>query len=54
MCRLCDDGHPQSHGSSRRDFLKETAATGVAAAGLNRFAARPAAAHDSDAPEDMR
>ena len=52
MCRLCDEGKPQDHtGSlrgSRRDFLKASAATGVAAAGLNLFPARPAAAHDDE------
>ena len=51
MCRLCDEGRPQDHtGSvrdSRRDFLKTAAVTGVAAAGLNLFAARPAAADDA-------
>lgn len=56
MCKLCDEGKPQDHtGSlrdSRRDFLKATAATGVAAAGLNLFAARPAAADGGDPPED--
>jgi 5-methylthioadenosine/S-adenosylhomocysteine deaminase len=52
MCNLCDEGPPQSHSSSRRDFLKTTAATGVAAAGLNLFAARPAAADRSHPPED--
>ena len=55
MCKLCDEGKPQDHtGSlrdSRRDFLKAAAATG-AAAGLNLFAARPAAADDGDPPED--
>ena len=44
MCRLCDEGLPQSHSGSRRDFLKATAATGVAAAGLDLFAPRPAVA----------
>jgi cytosine/adenosine deaminase-related metal-dependent hydrolase len=52
MCKLCDEGKPQDHtgslGDSRRDFLKAAAATGVAAAGLNLFVARPAAAHDDD------
>src|SRR5499427_47329 len=43
---------PQDHPSSRRDFLKTSAATGVAAAGLDLFSPRPATAHDSDAPED--
>ena len=56
MCRLCDEGTPQDHtGSlrdSRRDFLKTAAAAGVAAAGLNLFAARPAAADGGDPPED--
>jgi 5-methylthioadenosine/S-adenosylhomocysteine deaminase len=54
MCRLCDAGMPQKHfglrrslGSqltSRRGFLAGAAATGAAAAGLNLFAPRPAAA----------
>ena len=39
MCTLCDEGIPQRHPTSRRDFLKATAATGVAAAGLDLFAA---------------
>src|SRR5215831_9290847 len=48
-----DEGIPQSHSDSRRDFLKATAATGVAAAGLNLFSARLAAAHDDDdGPKD--
>src|SRR5689334_6966370 len=54
MCKLCDEGKPQDHSGSqlgRRDFLKTTAAGG-AAAGLGLFAARPAGAHDDDAPED--
>jgi cytosine/adenosine deaminase-related metal-dependent hydrolase len=46
MCKLCDEGLPQNHFGSRRGFLKAMAATGVAAAGLNLFAARPAAADD--------
>jgi hypothetical protein len=40
MCKLCDAGSPQNH-YGRRDFLKTTAATGVAAAGLNLFSPRP-------------
>src|SRR5882757_8045486 len=56
MCKLCDEGKPQDHtGSlrdSRRDFLKVAATTGVAAAGLSLFAARPAAADSGDPPED--
>ena len=50
MCRLCDAGKLQNHFGSRRNFLKGATATGLAAAGLNLFAAHPAAA-DDDAPE---
>ena len=46
MCRFCDAGFRQNHFGSRRNFLKGAAATGVAAAGLNLFAPRPAAADD--------
>src|SRR5258705_10179870 len=52
MCKLCDEGRPQNHFGSRRKFLTGAAATGVAAAGLNLFAPRPAAADDGDAPAD--
>ena len=50
MCWLCDEGKPQNHFASRRNFLKATAATGVAAAGSNLFAARPAAAQGEGMP----
>src|SRR5437762_12485123 len=55
MCKLCDEGNPQNHSRwprSRRAFLKATAAAGVAAAGFNPFAARPAAADGGDPPAD--
>src|SRR5215211_5502421 len=61
MCRMCDEGKPHNntdslHDSprgSRRDFLKASTATAVAAAGINLLAARPAAAQLSDdAPSD--
>src|SRR5262245_36480375 len=52
MCQQCDEGRPQSHSGSRRDFLKATAVTAVAAAGTDLFAARPAAAGGDDPPED--
>jgi cytosine/adenosine deaminase-related metal-dependent hydrolase len=52
MCRLCDEGKPQDHGGSRRDFLKATAATGIAAAGLDLFAPRRGAADHEGPPED--
>src|SRR5215472_9915544 len=46
MCKLCDQGVPQNHFGSRRDFLKGSAAIGIAAAGLGLFTPRPAAADD--------
>src|SRR5437016_12410625 len=55
MCRLCDQGMLKNHFGSRRNFLKGAAAAGVAAAGLNLFASRPAAAQfaeRADPPED--
>src|SRR5947199_10816174 len=55
MCELCRRGWPQRHFNSRRNFLKGAAATGIAAAGLNLFAPRPAAAQQADLagmPED--
>jgi len=56
MCKLCDEGKPQDHtgllSGSRRDFLKASTATAVAAAGLNLFNAPPAAAHDDDRDDD--
>jgi len=44
MCTLCYQRMLRNHFGSRRSFLKGAAATGVAAAGLNLFAPRPAAA----------
>jgi cytosine/adenosine deaminase-related metal-dependent hydrolase len=53
MCILCAQGNPQNHFGSRRKFLKAAAVTGFAAAGVNLFAAQPAAAdHDDDPPRD--
>src|SRR5436309_4481391 len=61
MCKMCDEGKPQDHTDSlrdsprgsRRDFLKASTATAVAAAGLNLLTATPAAAQaNSDAPSD--
>jgi hypothetical protein len=46
MCKLCEEGKPQNHFGSRRNFLKGALATGVASAALSLFAARPAAADD--------
>src|SRR4051812_7336772 len=51
MCTLCDQGRPQHHYFSRRNFLKSAAATGAAASALNLFAPRPARADDP--PPDM-
>ena len=46
MCNLCVRGVPQNHFRSRRDFLKGSAAIGIAAAGLGLFTPRLAAADD--------
>ena len=44
MCRMCDEGKPQDHtrafAGSRRDFLKASTATAVAATGLNLLTRR--------------
>lgn len=52
MCRLCDEGSPQDHSGSRRNFLKTAAVTGAAASALNLLVGRPASAHDGREPED--
>ena len=54
MCKLCDEGQPQQHFDSRRNFLKAAATTGAAAAGagLGLFNARPARADFDDPPGD--
>jgi 5-methylthioadenosine/S-adenosylhomocysteine deaminase len=59
MCKPCDEGKPQDHDASlrgsRRDFLKASTATAVAAAGLNFLTAPAAAAkgkEEDDAPGD--
>jgi cytosine/adenosine deaminase-related metal-dependent hydrolase len=56
MCRLCDEGKPQDHSASlpgsRRDFLKASAATGAAAAGLSLFNSTAAADPGGQAPVD--
>src|SRR5688572_19703727 len=43
MCTLCDRCRPQLHSTSRRDFLKGTAATGLAAGALGLFGSSAAA-----------
>ena len=50
MCKLCDQGYPQDHGASRRDFLKASTATAVAAAGASFLTASPAAAESNEQP----
>lgn len=52
MCRLCDEGKPQNHFGSRRNFFKTAAATGVAATAFELLAAGPAAAHEDREPEE--
>jgi len=54
MCRMCDDGKPQDHGralvGSRRDFLKASTVTAVAATGLSLLTASTAHAKNDDEP----
>ncbi len=38
MCKLCDEGKPQNHFGSRRNFLKAAAATAIVAASSRLFA----------------
>jgi 5-methylthioadenosine/S-adenosylhomocysteine deaminase len=52
MCILCAQGKSRRHFSTRRNFLKGAAATGLAAAGANLFAPRRAVADDRDMPRD--
>jgi cytosine/adenosine deaminase-related metal-dependent hydrolase len=52
MGAASDRGIPQPPSTSRRDFLKATAATGVGAAGLDLLAAPPAAADAEEPPKD--
>jgi len=51
MCILCAKGTPQQHITSRRSFLKGTAATGAAATALGLFGTQ-AAATDDGPPRD--
>jgi len=44
MCILCDRGKPQAHLTSRRNFLKGTAATGLAAGAMGLLGANAAVA----------
>jgi 5-methylthioadenosine/S-adenosylhomocysteine deaminase len=56
MCKLCDEGKPQDHRASlpgsRRDFLKASTATAVAAAGMNFSSASPAPAQPGSGPPE--
>ena len=60
MCKLCDEGKPQDHGTdgadgqrwnSRRGFLKASGATAAAAGGLALFQASAATADEGREPE---
>ena len=52
MCKLCDDGYPQDHSTSRRDFLKTAAATGTVAAGATLLGSQTAPAQTASVPAD--
>jgi 5-methylthioadenosine/S-adenosylhomocysteine deaminase len=51
MCILCAQGKWRNHPATRRNFLKGAAAAGIAAAGGNLFAPRPAAAQAASPPQ---
>ena len=53
MCKLCDEGKPQDHGASRRDFLKTAAAAGAGAAASTLLSQQPASAQDAGPPADL-
>jgi cytosine/adenosine deaminase-related metal-dependent hydrolase len=46
MCILCRHGKPHAHSTSRRNFLKGTAATGLAAGAMGLFGAQAEATGD--------
>src|SRR5215467_2431025 len=51
MCILCDPGKPQFHSTSRRNFLKGTAATGLAAGAMGLSGSNAEAqGHDVNPP----
>ena len=51
MCILCDRGKPQLPSTSRRNFLKGTAATGLAAGAMGLFGSSAEAhGHNVDPP----
>ena len=50
MCILCARGRPQNHSSSRRTFLKASAATGFAATGVNLLSQPAEARNGGDRP----
>ena len=54
MCRLCDEGKPQDHSGSRRNFFRSAAGAGLAATAFELLAAGAAQAHDREErePED--
>jgi cytosine/adenosine deaminase-related metal-dependent hydrolase len=53
MCTLCDRGKPQFHSTSRRGFLKGTAATGLAAGAIGLFGSSAGAqGHNVNPPPD--
>src|SRR5215510_9137775 len=50
MCTLCDRGELQVHSTSRRDFLKGTAVTGLAAGAVGLFESSAGAQGNNVAP----
>jgi cytosine/adenosine deaminase-related metal-dependent hydrolase len=52
MCILCRHGKPHAHSTSRRNFLKGTAATGLAAGAMSLFGPQAEATRDDGPPRD--
>jgi 5-methylthioadenosine/S-adenosylhomocysteine deaminase len=51
MCKLCEQGHPQAHGESRRTTKAAAASAATAASAMGILDREPASADHGDAPE---
>lgn len=53
MCKLCDQGNPQDHSNSRRNFLKTTALAGAAATAATLLSGNAASAQSGNLPQGV-
>ena len=53
MCKLCDEGNPQDHSNSRREFLKATALAGAAATASTLLGSSTASAQSGSLPQGV-